>query len=217
MESMLNNAKRILSFDFGASNGRAILFRLENGCLQQQQEEHRFENNPITINNTLCWDIDSLTNNLFTGIQKAMQSGGFDAVGIDTWGVDFALIGFNGKLVDLPVHYRDNRTEGIEKEVFKRISPEELYSRCGTQYNCINTLYQLAYLSYNQSDIIKRTDKILMVADYFAYLLTGEMRLELTNVSTTNLLNPAVLMLLQVLLKPQQSGMRLSVLSEPTK
>ncbi len=119
-----------------------------------------------------------------------MQNGGFDAVSIDTWGVDFGLIDKNGELLSNPVHYRDNRTEGIQKKVFKKISEQEIYKRTGIQFMRINTLYQLMFLKLKRPDLLAGTDKFLMIPDLLAFFLTGEKRCEVSIAATTNLLNP---------------------------
>ena len=93
-----------------------------------------------------------------TSITKAVNQGGFDAIGIDTWGVDFGLIDKRGKLIGNPVHYRDKRTEDIPEEVFKTVSKEEIYKHTGCQFMRINTLYQLTLTSCN-----KFTDNTLLI------------------------------------------------------
>ena len=134
--------KKVLAFDFGASSGRAVLACVCEGRLKIK-EIHRFKNEPVTVNGRMYWDILRLFHEIKNGITAALQNGGFDAVSIDTWGVDFGLIDKNGELLANPVHYRDNRTEGIQSEVFKIIPEEEIYRRTGIQFMRINTLYQL--------------------------------------------------------------------------
>ena len=178
--------KRILAFDFGASSGRAILGTLENGKIEMQ-EIHRFSNDPVNVRGTVYWDILRLFFEIKTGITKAVGMGGFDAISIDTWGVDFGLLDEKGNLLANPVHYRDIRTEDIPQEVLKIVSKDELYSLTGIQFNRINTLYQLMYLKLKEPDILARTKKMLMIPDLFAYMLTGEMHEEATIASTSNL------------------------------
>ncbi|MBE6727284.1 MAG: rhamnulokinase [Ruminococcaceae bacterium] len=181
--------KRILSFDFGASSGRAMLATLQNGKIQME-EIHRFSNDTVIVRGTMYWDILRLFFEIKTGITKAVNSGGFDAIGIDTWGVDFGLIDKNGNLLSNPVHYRDKRTEGVMEKVFETVSRDELYSMTGTQCLRINTLYQLMALKYNEPELLERTEKMLLIPDLFAYMLTGEMKAEASIVSTTNLFDP---------------------------
>ncbi|MEG1996536.1 MAG: rhamnulokinase family protein, partial [Oscillospiraceae bacterium] len=182
-------AKNVLAFDFGASSGRATLVSLEDGKINLN-EIHRFSNDPIEIDGALCWDIENLFKEVKVGIKKAVSAGGFDSIGIDTWGVDFGLIDKNGDLITNPVHYRDTRTEKISEEVFKKIPQDEIYKRAGIQFMRFNTLYQLAYLCENKPQLIEKTDKIVMMADLFAYFLTNKMFIEKSNASTTNFLNP---------------------------
>lgn len=181
--------RRVLTFDFGASSGRAIIAEFD-GSKIELKEIHRFSNDAVTVGDTLYWDALRLFFEVKQGITKATLDGGFDAIGIDTWGVDFGLIDHNGRLLSNPVHYRDKRTDGVCDEVFKTVSQSELYSRCGTQCMHFNTLYQLYYLSKNEPELLKLADKILFTPDLFAYFLTGEMRCEATIASTSNMINP---------------------------
>lgn len=181
--------KKVLTFDFGASSGRAILSKYEGEKITLQ-EVHRFSNDPVDIGNTLYWDVLRLFYEVKQGILKAKQNGGFDAIGIDTWGVDFGLIDKNGELISNPVHYRDLRTENIPELAFKKMSKDEIYERTGIQFMRINTLYQLYYLVKNRPEIIEKIEKMLFMPDLFAYFLTGEKRSELTIASTSNMLNP---------------------------
>lgn len=182
-------SKRVLTFDFGASSGRAMIATLDGGKIGLK-EIHRFSNDAVTVGDTLYWDVLRLFFEIKQGITKATLDGGFDAIGIDTWGVDFGIIDKNGKLLSNPVHYRDARTEGMMEEVFKIIPKDELYSRTGTQTMRINSLYQLFYLSRKEPEIMAAADKILFTPDLFAYFLTGEKKTEYTIASTTNMLNP---------------------------
>lgn len=181
--------KKILSFDFGASSGRAMLAEYSDGKINMQ-EIHRFSNDTVIVNGTMYWDILRLFFEIKTGITKAVNSGGFDAIGIDTWGVDYGLIDKRGKLIGNPVHYRDTRTEGMLEETFKTVSQDEIYSRTGIQCMRINTLYQLMYLKNHEPEQLKNAEKMLMIPDLVAYMLTGEIREEATIASTSNLFDP---------------------------
>lgn len=180
--------KRALAFDFGASSGRAIIGKYENGKISLK-EVHRFSNDPVNIRGTLYWDVLRLFHEIKQGILKAHHDGGFDSIGIDTWGVDFGLIDKNGQLLENPVHYRDTRTDNIMEEVFAIVPKEEIYKRTGNQLMSINTIFQLYYLAKYKPEILERTDKMLLIPDLFAYFLTGEMNVEYTHASTTQLLN----------------------------
>ncbi len=182
--------KKVLSFDFGASSGRAMLSTLNDGKIEMR-EIHRFSNDPVIVRGTMYWDVLRLFFEIKTGITKAVNEGGFDAIGIDTWGVDFGLLDKKGNLLANPVHYRDTRTADIPEKVFDEIiSKDELYQRAGIQFMRFNTVYQLMYLKYNEPELLSRTDKILMMPDLFAYMLTGVMKEEETIASTSNMLNP---------------------------
>lgn len=182
--------KKVLSFDFGASSGRAMLASYENGKIEMA-EIHRFSNDPVSVNGRMYWDVLRLFFEIKTGITKAVNAGGFDAIGIDTWGVDFGLINKKGELIGNPFHYRDQRTKGIPDKIFSEIiSKEDLYHRAGMQFMHFNTIYQLMYLKYNEPELLAQADKFLMMPDLFAYFLTGEMKEEASIASTSNLLNP---------------------------
>ena len=181
--------KKVLSFDFGASSGRAMLASFDGEKISMQ-EIHRFSNDTVIVNGTMYWDVLRLFFEIKTSITKAVNQGGFDAIGIDTWGVDFGLIDKHGKLISNPVHYRDLRTEGIPEKVFEEISKDEIYKHTGTQFMRINTLYQLMYLKYNEPEALENAEKLLLMPDLFAYMLTGEVRAEASIASTTNLYDP---------------------------
>ncbi len=182
-------SKRILAFDFGASSGRAILGTYDGERIQME-EIHRFTNDPVTVAGVFHWDVLRLFHEIKQGITKAVHAGGFDAIGIDTWGVDFGLLDKKGHLLNNPVHYRDSRTVGMMDKVFDIIPREELYGRTGIQFASLNTIFQLMALRENQPEVLEQADKLLLMPDLFAYLLTGEMRAEYTNVSTTQCLDP---------------------------
>lgn len=181
--------KTILAFDFGASSGRAMLSKLVDGKLEIT-EIHRFSNDPVQIGPRLYWDVLRLFHEIKQGILKANAAGGFSAIGIDTWGVDFGLLNEQGELIGNPAHYRDTRTDNIPAEFFKKMSKDEVYAETGIQCVSFNTLYQLQYLLSERSEVLKQAKTLLMMPDLFAYFLTGAKRIEYTNASTTNLLDP---------------------------
>ena len=131
--------KRVLAFDFGASSGRAMIGEYENGKITAT-EIHRFSNDTVIVHGRMHWDILRLFFEVKTAINKAVKTGPVDAIGIDTWGVDFGLIDKNGELIGNPVHYRDERTVGMPEEVFDIIPKHELYQKTGIQTMRINTL-----------------------------------------------------------------------------
>ena len=182
--------KQVLAFDFGASSGRAMLGRWDEGKCSMT-ELHRFDNVTVSVGGTMHWDVLRLWHEIKQAFYKLRQTGEkIDAIGIDTWGVDFALIDRHGEMLQTPVHYRDERTVGVPQQVYETLSCHDIYMRTGIQTMRINTLYQLWYLAHQRQDLLAMTDKILMMADLFAYFLTGVKKVERTNASTTNFLNP---------------------------
>ncbi|MBQ4324636.1 MAG: rhamnulokinase [Clostridia bacterium] len=182
--------KVVLAFDFGASSGRAMLGRYEDGRLTME-EIHRFDNVTVSVLGTMHWDVLRLWHEIKQAFYKLRQTGvKIDAVGIDTWGVDFALIDKNGEMLGNAVHYRDERTVGVQERVYGQVPCAEIYRRTGIQTMRINTLYQLYYLAKERPEMLAASDKLLMIADLFAYFLTGAKRVERTNASTTNFLDP---------------------------
>ena len=175
-----------IAVDIGASSGRLIHGYLDNGklCIE---EIHRFKNGFRRINGYERWDIDYLIREIFVGFEKAKKLG-IDkcCVGIDTWGIDYVLIGANGEKIADPISYRDKRTLGKVEEFSKRISKEKIYDKTGIQFLDFNTLYQL-YVE--DKEVLKRADKLLFIPDYIGYILTGQQTTEITNASTTQLLN----------------------------
>lgn len=183
--------KRVLAIDFGATSGRAMLCTYDGDKIDIK-ELHRFDNSPVMIDGVLYWDILRLYHELKTGIVKAKLAGGFDSIGIDTWGVDFALIDKNGKMLSNPVHYRDRRTEKMQEEVFGIISKEEIYKATGIQFLDFNTIYQLMYVKNHCPDEYERADKFIMIPDLLAYFLTGTKACERTIASTGQLVDPRI-------------------------
>lgn len=179
--------KRVLAFDFGASTGRAMIGCFD-GTTIRLEEIHRFTNQPVTIDGRLCWDIRQLWNEIKIGLKKASLIG-FVSVGIDTWGVDFGLIGYDGVLLENPVHYRDSRTNGMMEESFQFISKERFYQITGNQFMKLNTVFQLFSLQKTDPLLLEKTDKLLLMPDLFNYMLTGEKRTESTIASTTQLMD----------------------------
>ena len=180
---------RVLAFDFGASSGRAMLGGFDGKTITLE-EIHRFSNDPVRMNGTLYWDAPRLFFEIKEGIRKAKAKGGFDSIGVDTWGVDFALLDQTGGLIANPVHYRDERTEGMMELAFSRVPREEIYRRTGTQFMRLNTVFQLLALAEKRPDLLERAESLLLIPDFFHYLLTGEKKAEYTEATTTQMLNP---------------------------
>lgn len=156
----------------------------------QLREVHRFENNPVQMRGTFYWDAPALFREIKRGMEKACACGGFDSVGIDTWGVDFGLLDRRGDLMQNPVHYRDTRTAGTLEQVDRIVGREKLYRMTGIQLMEINTLFQLYALQQNNPELLKRADCALLMPDLFGYLLTGRKTAEYSIASTTQMLDP---------------------------
>jgi rhamnulokinase len=179
--------RTVLAFDLGASSGRAMLARLENGRLSLT-EVHRFDNVPVLLNGTLYWDFPKLMQEIYLGLQKARAAGPYESVAIDTWGVDFGLLDKQGYLMENPVHYRDSRTEKAVPWVFGHISKEELYAITGIQHMPLNTVFQLAALKKDRPAMLENAAALLPMPNLIAYFLTGQKQAEYTMASTTELL-----------------------------
>ncbi|MCY8404739.1 rhamnulokinase [Bacillus sonorensis] len=175
-----------VSVDIGASSGRLILSSMEEGKLQLQ-EVHRFANGFTNHHGKCVWDIDHLLTETIKGL-AIVKSRGHNCcmVGIDTWAVDYLLLGDDGKRLQEAVSYRDSRTAETMGKVFNRISQEEIYRKTGIQFLQFNTLYQLYE---EEKDKLAQTKQILLIPDYLNYRLTGKAVNEVTNASTTQLFN----------------------------
>ncbi len=179
---------KVLAFDFGASSGRAILGSLENGKLVLE-EVHRFENEPVSINGGFYWDLPRLFHEVKQGIRK-VKDVDFSSIGVDTWGVDYALVAKNGKILANPYNYRDERTKDIPAKIREIISDKDLYLASGIQAMNFNTIYQLTSHKEQESDVYGIADKFVMMPELFSYLLTGRIYAEKSEASTSALLDP---------------------------
>ena len=184
------NALNVLGIDLGASSGRAMLGTLEGKKLTIR-EIHRFLNEPVTLCGRFVWDMPRLFHEIKQALLKLSKSGEtVDAIGIDTWGVDFGLLDKNGHLLSLPVHYRDARTNGIPEKVRAIIPDGELFARTGIAFNSFNTLYQLCAMKEEGDPALESAQDLLFLPDLLAYFLTGRKGTEYTIASTSQLLNP---------------------------
>lgn len=177
---------RILAVDLGASSGRTIVGEVEGGRIALQ-ETHRFENGMVETDGSKRWDVDALLKEIRTGIAA---SGPLDGIGIDTWGVDFALLAKDGSLLGNPVHYRDARTDGIMDKAFEVVPKEEIFRHTGLQFMQINTIFQLYSMVLESSPLLRAADKMLMMSSLFNFLFTGRKADEYTIVSTSQLTDP---------------------------
>jgi len=178
-----------LALDLGAESGRAILGKLENDLLELR-EIHRFANMPVQLPSGLHWDVLYLWREIQTGIALAAAYSPLNSLGLDTWGVDFALLDRRGELLANPHHYRDPRTNGMMEEAFRRVPREQIFAQTGAQFLQINTLYQLLALARQKSPLLDTAQTFLTIPDLFNYWLSGEICAEFTNATTTQCLNP---------------------------
>lgn len=182
--------KYYLAIDIGASSGRHILGSIQNGKLVLE-EIYRFRNGMDEEKDTLYWDVDRLYAEILTGMKKCKEAGKIpESAGIDTWGVDFVLLDENDKLIGKAIGYRDHRTDGIDREVYKFISEEKLYERTGIQKASYNTIFQLMALKMKHPEQLEKADSMLLMPDYFHFLLSGVKESEYSEATTTGLLNP---------------------------
>ncbi len=176
-----------LAIDIGASSGRHILGSLQDGRLVLE-EVYRFKNGAEKKNGKLVWDIEGLFSSIIEGLKKCREIGKIPvSLGIDTWGVDYALLDENDKLLDEVFSYRDERTLAVMDEVHSIVSEEEGYSRTGIQKQIYNTIFQL--YADKKSGKLARAKTLLFTPDYLHFLLTGVKSNEYTIASTSGLIN----------------------------
>ena len=188
---------KLVAIDLGASGGRALVATLAAGATGTRmgmEEVHRFTHGPVYLphdgGHTLHWDAVHLWNEVQTGLRKAGHLHGRPySIGVDTWGVDFALLDRHGALLANPVCYRDARTTGMVEAAFAQIGEAEIFRRTGLQFMPLNTLYQLMALSRQPSPILPLAERMLMMPDLLHYWLCGSKSAEYTNASTSQMLN----------------------------
>ncbi|MFE3263108.1 rhamnulokinase family protein [Streptomyces sp. NPDC059215] len=181
---MSEHHRTFAAVDLGASSGRVMVGRVGPETLGLT-EAHRFPNRPVRLPEGLRWDILSLYAGVLDGLRAA---GPVDSVGIDSWAVDYGLLDADGALLGNPVHYRDARTEGVAEQVWDTVPAAELYAATGLQYAPFNTLYQL--MAARSTAQFAHAERLLLIPDLLVYWLTGEAGTELTNASTTQLIDP---------------------------
>ena len=181
--------KYYLAIDIGASSGRHILSHMENGKIVLE-EVYRFPNGMEEHEGRKVWDVDGLFEEIKTGMKKCKELGKIPvSVGIDTWAVDFVLLDQNDERIGDAVAYRDERTKNMDEKVYELVAEKELYGRTGVQKQVFNTIYQLMALKTKEPEALRTASKLLMIPDYFHFLLTGRAVTEYTNATTTQLVN----------------------------
>jgi rhamnulokinase len=185
------STKKLLAFDLGAESGRGVLGLLDGQRLQLEVV-HRFANTPVRVLDSLHWDVLNLYHEMLQTLRKcAAGRGALDSLGVDTWGVDFTLLGRGGVLLGNPRHYRDPHTEGVMEATFARVPREEIFRRTGLQFMRFNTLFQLVALQRDRSPLLDAAETLLFMPDLFHYFFTGLKVNELTDASTSQMLDPS--------------------------
>lgn len=183
-----NSTKTYLAFDIGAESGRAVLAHLNSGVLCIE-EIRRFANEPVEYGGSLHWDVARLwleIRRTLAGLRETRLGG----IGVDTWGVDYALLGEGGELLQNPYHYRDARTTGVMAEVFRIVPKEDIYRATGIQFMAINTLYQLYAAKLTTPEVLDAARSLITIPDLVNYWLTGNVVCEFTNATTTQMVDP---------------------------
>ena len=183
----MTNEKCVLSFDLGASGGRAVLGAYD-GSRIRMEELHRFTNDPVHLGRTMYWDVLRLFHEMKQGLLKA-RGHNIASIGTDTWGVDFGLLDSAGALIENPVHYRDRRTVGMSSTAFQKISRDTLYRITGNQIMEINTVFQLLALRQQRPELLARAKTLLLMPDLLNYFLSGEKKTEYSIATTTQMLD----------------------------
>ena len=186
----MNETQSFLAFDLGAESGRGVLGRFDGERIELE-ELHRFPNGGVRVLDSLHWDALRLWSEMKNALSLcARRREDLKGIGVDTWGVDFALVGEDNSLLGLPYHYRDSRTDGMLEKAFDHLPREEIYQRSGAQFMQINTLYQLLSMAIAESPLLKIADTLLMIPDLFNFWLTGQKVCEFTNATTTQFHDP---------------------------
>ena len=189
---MTGTARVYLAVDLGASSGRVVA-----GAFDQQRLEltelYRFENGPTSVGHRMYWDLLHQWSEIQQGLRAAASQYGkqIRSIGVDTWGVDFGLLGRNDELLGNPRHYRDPRTQGMLDRAFAIVPREEIFQQTGLQFMELNTLYQLLAMRLEQSPLLDRAESLLMIPDLFHWMLTGVRANEFSNATTTQFYNPS--------------------------
>ena len=187
----MSQTTSFLAFDLGAASGRAVTGRFDGERLTLE-EIHRFPNGPVRVRDDLYWDTLRLYSELKHGLARAVSQRDTEllSLGLDTWGVSFALLDEQGALLGNPYHYRDARTDGMLEEAFRRVPKEEIFEQTGIQFLQINTLYQLLSMVIQESPLLSAAETLLMTPDLFNYWFTGQKVSERTIASTSQCFNP---------------------------
>jgi rhamnulokinase len=182
---------RYLTFDLGAESGRAVLGVIESGKLELH-DIHRFANEPQRLLGRFYWDTVRLFAEMKNGLAKCAREhgGALDGIGVDTWGVDYALLDRNDEVLGLPYHYRDHRTDGVMEKTFAIVPSAEIYAATGIQFMQINSLIQLMAMRLESSPLLDLAQTLLFTPDLLNFWLTGRKANEFTIASTSQCYDP---------------------------
>ncbi len=158
------------------------------------EEKHRFPNPNGRMKGHLQWDLLAQWEELKTGLRAADGSRGgqseIHGIGVDTWGVDFGLIGRDGDVLGNPFHYRDPRTDGVMERTFRRVSRQKIFDITGLQFMQFNSLFQLLAMQEARSPALDAAETLLFMPDLFNYLFTGVRKAEFSIASTSQMMDP---------------------------
>jgi rhamnulokinase len=183
--------QRFLAFDLGAESGRAVLGTFDGSRLELA-EKHRFANPNGRMLGKMHWNVLAQWEELKIGLRKtaAETAGALDGIGVDTWGVDFGLIGASGELLSNPIMYRDGHTDGIMDVIFQQVPRQRLFDATGIQFMKFNSLFQLAAMKRAHSSVLEAGQTMLFMPDLFHYLFSGVRKSEVSIASTSQMYDP---------------------------
>ncbi len=181
--------RNFLAFDLGAESGRAVLGSLENGRLSLE-EKHRFANPTGRMNGHLHWNLLAQWEELKTGLKNVAGGPPLSGIGVDTWGVDYGLLGRVGNVLGNPYHYRDSRTDGVLERTFKKVPRDQIFQATGVQFMQFNSLYQLMAMREQNSQALEIAETLLFMPDLFNFLFTGVRKTEFSIASTSQMVDP---------------------------
>lgn len=187
---MPGDAQRYIAYDLGAESGRAMLGKIQDGRIALS-EIHRWPSRNVEVNGTRRWDILYIFSEMVEALRICARDhhAAIDGMGVDTWGVDYAMIAESGALVQNPIHYRDHRTDGVVERACEVVPREDIYARTGLQFMQINTLFQLYADHPRLPELFAPGNKLLMVADLLSYFLSGVAKSEYTLASTSQMMD----------------------------
>lgn len=178
------------AIDLGAQSGRVVLVHAHRESLTTE-EISRFPNEPVCHGESLHWDVSRLWREICKALDT-LEDRHIDGIGVDAWGVDYALLDARGELLENPYHYRDSRTRGVMEAALQKIAKEEIYRITGIQFMPINTLYQLLAAKRDSPRLLDAARSLITIPDLFHYWLSGTIACEFTNATTTQLLDASI-------------------------